>query len=105
MLELLSAWREQYDHVIIDCAPVLGMTDSVVLATMADAVVLICRSGQTRYQSLRRTRDLLGSVHARLAGVVVNGLDTNSESHYNYYGYYGKSYDGYYLEGKKGARA
>jgi capsular exopolysaccharide synthesis family protein len=104
MRELLSIWCREYDHIVIDCAPVLGMTDSVVLATMADAVVLVVRSSKTRYQSLRRTRDLLASVNARVAGVVVNGIDTNSESHYAYYGYYGKSYDSYYLSSKAGGK-
>jgi Mrp family chromosome partitioning ATPase len=105
MRELLRLSRQHYDHVIIDCPPLLGLADSVILATMADAVVVIARSGTTRYQTLRRTRDLLVSINARLAGVLVNGVDTNSESHYAYYGYYGKSYNSYYLGSKPGAIA
>lgn len=100
--DLLDIWRKQYDHVIIDCAPLLGMADSVILSTMADAVVLVARSGVTRYQTLRRMRDLLASVNARVAGVLVNGVDTNSESHYSYYGYYGKNYNSYYISTKRG---
>jgi succinoglycan biosynthesis transport protein ExoP len=105
MRELIRLSRQHYDHVIIDCPPLLGLADSVILATMADAVVVIARSGTTRYQTLRRTRDLLASINARLAGVLVNGVDTNSESHYAYYGYYGKNYNSYYLGSKPGAIA
>jgi capsular exopolysaccharide synthesis family protein len=102
---LLEEASQQYDHVIIDCPPMLGLADSVILATMANAVVLIARSGTTRYQTLRRTRDLLASISAPLAGVLVNGVDTNSESHYAYYGYYGKNYSSYYGADKRGANA
>jgi Mrp family chromosome partitioning ATPase len=42
-------------------------------------------------------RDLLNSMNARVAGVIVNCVDTNSESHYAYYGYYGRNYNQYYL--------
>jgi hypothetical protein len=37
-----------------------------------------------------------------VAGVLVNGVDTNSESHYSYYGYYGKNYNSYYISNKQG---
>jgi len=104
MRELMRMWSSQYDHVVFDCAPVLGMTDSVVLASMADAVILVARSGVTRYQSLRRTRDILNTVFARVAGVVVNGIDLNSESHYGYYGYYGRNYNSYYLAGSSNGK-
>jgi len=39
MRELVSLWAKQYDHVLIDCAPTLGMADSIVIAAMVDSVV------------------------------------------------------------------
>lgn len=102
MRNFLKMCSQHYDHIIIDCPPMLGMADSVILAAMADAVVLIARYGTTRYQTLRRSRDLLRSINARVAGVLVNGVDTNSESHYAYYGYYGKNYSSYYVAGVRG---
>ena len=104
MRELVSLWAKQYDHVLIDCAPLLGMADSIVIAAMVDSVVVVTRSGLTRYQTLRRVRDLLSSMNVRNPGVVVNAVDTNSESHYAYYGYYGRNYSAYYLtEGTRSA--
>lgn len=107
MRELVSLWAKQYDHVLIDCAPTLGMADSIVIAAMVDSVVVVTRSGVTRYQTLRRIRDLLSSMSVPIAGVVVNAVDTNSESHYAYYGYYGRKYSAYYLSegtGEAGSR-
>jgi capsular exopolysaccharide synthesis family protein len=101
MRELLAAWRQKYDYIIVDTPPVLGMADSGILSSMLDAVILVVRSSQTHRTSLRRSRDLLEKISAPLIGTLVNGVDINSESHYDYYGYYGKSYNHYYLKGSK----
>jgi len=101
MRELLATWRQKYDYIIVDTPPVLGMADSGILSSMLDAVILVVRSSQTHRTSLRRSRDLLEKISAPLIGTLVNGVDINSESHYDYYGYYGKSYNHYYLKGSK----
>ena len=90
MKACLAQWRERYDHIVIDTPPVLTVTDAVLLSTEADAVLLVIRAGQTAQPALRRTRDLLNLVNARVVGVVVNALDL----HANGYRYY-NSYSGY----------
>jgi polysaccharide biosynthesis transport protein len=93
MRELLKKWREEYDHVIIDSPPVITVTDAVLLSVEADAVLLVVRSGQTTVAHVRRTRNLLRSVKARLLGVVMNAADLASPDYY----YYGAKH-GYYSE-------
>ncbi len=87
MTAALRRWRNEYDHVVIDTPPVATVTDAVVLAAQADAVLLVARASGTTRQALRRTRDLLLRADARIAGVVVNGVDQHYES--NYYHAYG----------------
>jgi polysaccharide biosynthesis transport protein len=87
MQTLLTQWREKYDHIVIDTPPVLAVTDAVVLATLADCVVLVARSGQTGSQSLKRTVELLRRVNAKIAGVVVNDLALKSLAYAEYYGH------------------
>ena len=84
---LLTQWREKYDHIVIDTPPVLAVTDAVVLAALADCVVLVARSGQTGSQSLKRTVELLRRVNAKIAGVVVNDLALKSLAYAEYYGH------------------
>ena len=96
MRELVVRWRSEFDHVIIDTPPVLGMSDAVVLSTLADAVVLVVRAAESGRQSVRRAREVLLGVNAKLAGVLVNAVDLNSMDHYGYYGYYAKEYLHYY---------
>ena len=98
MRDLLAQLREQYDHIVIDTPPSLSVTDAVVLSPRADAVVLVIRSGQTTKQALRRSRDILTQVNAKVVGVLLNAVDLSSPDYYYYYEYQGK-YARYYREG------
>ncbi len=98
MKSILAELREQYDHVVIDTPPTLSVTDAVVMATCADSVVLVIRSGHTTKQALRRSRELLGRVNARVSGVLLNAVDLASPDYYYYYEYQGKYGHGYYRE-------
>jgi len=98
MRDLLDQLREQYDHVVIDTPPSLSVTDAVVLSPRADAVVLVIRSAQTTKQALRRSRDVLMQVNAKVVGVLLNAVDLSSPDYYYYYEYQGK-YARYYRDG------
>ncbi len=98
MKDILAELREQYDHIVVDTPPTLSVTDAVVMSTRADAVVLVIRSGQTTKQALRRSRDILMQVNARVAGVLLNAVDLTSPDYYYYYEYQGKYGHRYYQE-------
>ncbi|MGA8431602.1 MAG: polysaccharide biosynthesis tyrosine autokinase [Candidatus Sulfotelmatobacter sp.] len=98
MKEVLDELREKYDHIVVDTPPTLSVTDAVVLSPRADAIVLVIRSGQTTKQSLRRARDILMQVNARVSGVLLNAVDLSSPDYYYYYEYKGK-YSSYYRDG------
>ena len=102
MRSVLSQLREQYDHIVIDTPPTLSVTDAVVLSTRVDAVVLVIRSGQTTKTALRRSRDLLMQVNARVCGVLLNAVDLASPDYYYYYEYQEK-YGGHYYRGETAA--
>jgi polysaccharide biosynthesis transport protein len=97
MREMLEQLRGQYDHIVIDTPPALSVTDAVVLSPRADAIVLVIRSGHTTKQALRRSRDILTQVNAKLSGVLLNAVDLSSPDYHYYYEYQGK-YAGYYHE-------
>ena len=97
MRDVLAELREQYDHIVIDTPPSLSVTDAVVLSPRADAVVLVIRSGQTTKQALRRSRDILTQVNAKVVGVLLNAVDLSSPDYYYYYEYQGK-YARYYRD-------
>jgi len=97
MRDVLAQLRDQYDHIVVDTPPSLSVTDAVVLSPRADAVVLVIRSGQTTKQALRRARDILAQVNAKVVGVLLNAVDLSSPDYYYYYEYQGK-YASYYRD-------
>ncbi|WP_263377658.1 GumC family protein [Granulicella paludicola] len=97
MRNLLEEARGTYTHIVMDSPPLLSVTDSIVLARDADAVVLIVRQGKSSKHALRRARDLLIRSGARITGVALNAVDLNAPEYASYYGYYG--YSGYGSEG------
>jgi polysaccharide biosynthesis transport protein len=97
MRDMLEQLRGEYDHIVVDTPPALSVTDAVVLSPRADAIVLVIRSGHTTKQALRRSRDILMQVNAKLSGVLLNAVDLSSPDYHYYYEYQGK-YADYYHE-------
>ena len=103
MATLLAELCDQYDHIVIDTPPTLSVTDAVIMATRADAVILVIRAGQTTKQALRRARDVLTQVNARICGVLLNAVNLNSPDYHYYYEYQGKYGHRYYADETVGA--
>ncbi|MEO6910816.1 MAG: polysaccharide biosynthesis tyrosine autokinase [Edaphobacter sp.] len=94
MDSLLKQCGDRYTYVVIDTPPILSVTDGVILARHADAVVLVVRHGKSSKHVVRRARDLLVRSGAPVTGIVLNAVDMNSPDYYGYYGYSGYSYAG-----------
>jgi succinoglycan biosynthesis transport protein ExoP len=92
MEAILQRCGELYDYIVIDSPPILSVTDGVILARQADAVVLVVRHGKSSKHIVRRARDILLRAGAGITGIVLNAVDLNSPEYYGYYGYSGYSY-------------
>ncbi len=86
---LVKQWRKEFDFIIFDGAPLLPVTDSVILGGLVDATLLVARYGVTTRQSLERSYSLLSNTHGedKTIGIVVNAVEQNEHSYYAYYGY------------------
>lgn len=93
MKELLINAREQYDIVIFDSAPVLGMTDTPVLCMEVDGTLLVIEAGGTTHKALKIMNDQLEQLEARVFGVVLNNVYLKRDKYYYSY-YYSSSYEG-----------
>jgi polysaccharide biosynthesis transport protein len=92
MEAILKRCGDLYDYIVIDSPPILSVTDGVILARQADAVVLVVRHGKSSKHVVRRARDILLRSGAGITGIVLNAVDLNSPEYYGYYGYSGYSY-------------
>jgi polysaccharide biosynthesis transport protein len=87
MHELLASLAALYQHIIIDSAPVIPISDSIVLSKHVDGVIIVI--GRTTSKKLVRRACLrIGDAGAKLLGVVLNQINTSHDSYYPYNGYY-----------------
>jgi capsular exopolysaccharide synthesis family protein len=94
MRAMLTSAAETYQYIVIDSPPILSVTDGVILAREADAVVLVVRHGKSSKHIIRRARDLLVRAGAPITGIVLNAVDLNSPEYQGYYGQSGYHYAG-----------
>jgi len=62
---LFERLKEQFDYVIVDTAPVLGLAETRVLARAADAVVLAARWRKTSHKAIYAAANLLAESQAK----------------------------------------
>jgi len=82
MVAVLEELLETYDVVLLDTPPILPVTDAVALATQADGVLLVARSGRTQRQQLVEARRRLDGVGAQVVGTVLNAVTDNQAQGY-----------------------
>jgi succinoglycan biosynthesis transport protein ExoP len=86
--QALAVLGERFAHIVIDTPPLLGVADTLVLAPRVEGVILVLRHGHAARDAAQRAVQMLGSVRARLLGVVLNHADARrTPGGYQYYGY------------------
>ena len=99
MKDMLRELAGKYDHILIDSPPLINVTDPVILSTMVDGVILVVHGGKSTRDVVRRARQELSTVGAKIFGVVLNNVDLRRDGYDNYYYY--RYYSGYGQEGSK----
>ena len=86
---IITVLQTSCDMLLIDCPPVLPVTDAVAMSQRVQGTIVVVSAGETTRKELRRTVELLRQVKAPLLGTVVNGIfgDDNSYGKSDRYGY------------------
>ncbi len=87
---LVERARSEYDFVLIDSPPMMGMADARLLSRNADGVILISRAGETSPEQLTEAKERLADDGTPVIGTILNGCDLRIEdpsyvNHYNSY--------------------
>jgi capsular exopolysaccharide synthesis family protein len=85
MSELIDNAKQQYDLIMLDCAPVGVVTDAAILSTKVDATIFVVRSGYVDRNQLKRASSMLQKVNARILGYIMTGISKKSGESYHYY--------------------
>ncbi|MBW4575276.1 MAG: polysaccharide biosynthesis tyrosine autokinase [Aphanothece sp. CMT-3BRIN-NPC111] len=85
MLSLMEQFKAEFDLVIYDTPPVLGLADGRILAVHTSGIVMVVALGKTDRSLLHQTLDLLKISSAPVLGVVANGVKNYTTTSYDYY--------------------
>lgn len=104
MIHLMESLKNICDIVIIDGPPTQLVTDSLILARIADSTVIIAEGNKTKKESLRRIVANIQKVGGKIAGVVLNKMKVSSKKYEQSYYYYGSTAMVISNKNKKGKR-
>ncbi|WP_237452942.1 GumC family protein [Qipengyuania vulgaris] len=91
--QFLQSLGEQYDHIIVDAPPVLGLADAPLIASAVDGVVMVIEANKGKMRMIAQSLDRLERGGGKVFGAVVTKLDQRNQSYGYGYGYgYGYSY-------------
>jgi capsular exopolysaccharide synthesis family protein len=87
---VLSQLKESFDYVIVDSPPICTVGDSLILARLVDACLLVVGSGLVEQRDASWAKHLLSNVQASIIGVILNMTKTTRGMEYYYYSEYRK---------------
>src|SRR5512143_4141228 len=84
MEDVLAALKARAEYVLFDAPPVLAVTDTALLASKLDALLLIIKAGATHRDHAQRAKELLQRANIRIIGVALSNAprDTSMTSYY-----------------------
>lgn len=99
--EAIEQLKQSFDYVLLDTAPIGMVTDTQLIARVADLSVYVCRADYTHKSDYELINDLKRENKLPNLCTLINGIDMDQRKNGYYYGYgkYGKY--GKYGYGKK----
>lgn len=98
--EIFTELKFYFQTIVVDCAPVIPVSDPLILSSEMDGVILVVEAGKTQKEVAKRAVDLLKEGGVNLIGVVMNNARKVLPYYYDYK-YYGYKY---YNRPKVGSR-
>jgi len=86
---LLEFLKRKYDYIFLDCPPVLGLSDTLILSRISDFNIVVVSNKSTKIEQLLDVKKAFEKASSSITGVVLNKVDKKRHS-YGYYGYYGE---------------
>lgn len=94
--KLLERLKKKYDIIIMDCTPVIGLSDALIVATLSDVNLITVSAKKTKMENLERVKKLFDQSNLKIHGVILNKAEVTGSSYYSYY-----YTNDYYGDGKK----
>jgi capsular exopolysaccharide synthesis family protein len=92
---LLEICRPNYDVIVVDSPPVLGISDASVISQEVDVTLLLIQHRRYPRNVAQRAKRVIEEVGGKLFGVILNNVNIKTDDNYYYYAGYSSSYYGY----------
>jgi polysaccharide biosynthesis transport protein len=95
--DLINGLKQKYDYVILDCPPLLPVSDPSIIASLVDSVIFIAKINNSYRPQSKRCLKILEGVGKKIDGIIVNRADEAMGSYgYQTYGYEAAGSKSYY---------
>ncbi len=84
--ELLDKLKSMFDLIILDCAPVLGLNDTLVMTKYSDVNAVVVSNKKTKVELLDQVKKSFERANVKIDGVILNKVKAKDISYYGYYG-------------------
>jgi len=75
MRKFLFAMKTKFDHIIIDTPPIISVTDSGIIGSQADGVLLVIQACRTQRGIIRHATEILQQTHAKVLGHILTNIE------------------------------
>ena len=98
MSKIINRLEQEWDIILIDSPPIVAVTDSSMISSEIDALIMVVKAGQTDRAAVDRALDTISNVGSPLIGAILNGANPETLAgkysyYYSYYNYYYHSDD------------
>jgi capsular exopolysaccharide synthesis family protein len=87
MKQLLDSAGRHFDYTIVDCAPLLPVTDAAILARQTDGALLVADVQTATIPQVRFALDEIERANGSIIGLVLNKVRSGAKGTGSYYGY------------------
>ncbi len=85
--ELIASLKTKYDVVLIDTPPLVGISDSSIIAKESDGAILVIQYRKYPRDMLVKAKQMIEAVGVETIGAVLNNINVMRDDYYYYYHY------------------
>ncbi|MEO0205851.1 MAG: polysaccharide biosynthesis tyrosine autokinase [candidate division WOR-3 bacterium] len=92
MIETVADLKNNYEFILIDAPPALGIADARVLGKICDGILVVVMTGKTNRDAVLEVKEELERAGEKIVGYVLNGVDVTQRYYRHRYYYYYQHY-------------
>jgi polysaccharide biosynthesis transport protein len=85
---LMVEWRKEYDYILLDTPPIVGVSDTRLIASLVDGLVYIVSLNVAQKQIIDRGIDIISAIRTPVLGLAINRVENHYSGYNKYYQYY-----------------